>query len=368
MKKIIHGIFRISAIIFPVLAWYRVFIYYNKEYMPLFSFRDKIWAARKGFFLDTVLICKINRSNYKNYISNKYYRRLHPLNGELSKIIDNKLYLPYLLKDFPHVVPEYFFYIDRGNLIHLNKTNNHGLDIISLCKKKRKLVFKQCSSCGGVGFNLLEYHSEEFFLNRNPVSEIHLLKFVNSLHNYIITEYIYQHEKINNIYPDSLNTLRLLFVWDHEKCEYFIPSGYFRFGMNGNLVDNTSSGNGIAVYLNTDTGLLKNTAVIKENLGPRKNIYATVHPNSKIQISGTTVPNYQKIRAGVMEIMNSLSFLKYAGLDIAITDNGFKIIEINSLPTLLGDQVEKGFLTDKRMKHFFRIAEANMQDMPSYDL
>ena len=61
----------------------------------------------------------------------------------------------------------------------------------------------------------------------------------------------------------------------------------------------------------------------------------------------------------VLEVLNHLSFLKFVGLDIVITENGFKIIEINSLPTLLGLQIEEGVLRDDRLKRFFDAYKTN---------
>ena len=51
---------------------------------------------------------------------------------------------------------------------------------------------------------------------------------------------------------------------------------------------------------------------------------------------------------------NGIDFLKYCGIDVAITEGGFKIIEINSLPTLAANQQEGGFLKEPWMRKFFK--------------
>lgn len=51
--------------------------------------------------------------------------------------------------------------------------------------------------------------------------------------------------------------------------------------------------------------------------------------------------------------MNSVSFLKWVALDIAITDDGFKIIETNSYPDPAVAQHKRGFRNDSNFDYFF---------------
>lgn len=50
-----------------------------------------------------------------------------------------------------------------------------------------------------------------------------------------------------------------------------------------------------------------------------------------------------------------MPFLKYVGWDIAITDDGFKIIEANSLTSLGVLQRQGGYLDDPRLRRIFGI-------------
>jgi hypothetical protein len=76
-------------------------------------------SCKYGFFLETYNLLQIDNNNRTNYVSDKWYKFSHPLNGKFSAIIDNKLYLPYLLKDFEEYVPRYYYYIENGRLIDL---------------------------------------------------------------------------------------------------------------------------------------------------------------------------------------------------------------------------------------------------------
>ena len=67
------------------------------------------------------------------------------------------------------------------------------------------------------------------------------------------------------------------------------------------------------------------------------------------------VSSEDEIKHKVIEISNSLPFLKYVGWDIAITEDGFKIIEANSLTSLGILQRKGGYLDDPRLRKIFRI-------------
>ena len=53
--------------------------------------------------------------------------------------------------------------------------------------------------------------------------------------------------------------------------------------------------------------------------------------------------------------MNDNSYLRYIGFDVAITDDGFRIIEANGSSTPTVAQVRGGFLKDKRMRELFNL-------------
>ncbi|MBN2775599.1 MAG: hypothetical protein JXR31_15200, partial [Prolixibacteraceae bacterium] len=101
MSKIFRRLYQVLILLFPFVSWYRRFISAGRVNNYNLGLGVKLWALRKGFLLESIELCQINKTNYKNYLSDRYYRKLHPINGELTKIIDNKFYLPFLLKDFP---------------------------------------------------------------------------------------------------------------------------------------------------------------------------------------------------------------------------------------------------------------------------
>ncbi|HEY5592377.1 MAG TPA: sugar-transfer associated ATP-grasp domain-containing protein [Paludibacter sp.] len=340
--------------IYPELEWFREFRRANKETIQSQGIRKQIWAFRKGFYLETINLCGITNENAHEYLSDRAYLEFHPINNEYSKIIDNKLFLPFLLKDYPEIVPKYFYLIEKGRLINIDSKLSDKNELLLICKERFSLAIKPYSSTMGEGFYKLEWKNDQFLLNSKPIEEPELISFIKTLDGYIITEYIGQNKYAAEINQSSVNTIRIICVRDTLTKKFFIQSSNHRFGVEGKFVDNMGAkGGGIAAYIDISTGKIKNIACIKENGKLIKINKVIKHPDSKKQVTGLIIPNWSRTIEKVLEVMNHLSFLKYVGLDIVITENEFKVIEINSLPTLLGIQFEEGILKDDRMRRFF---------------
>jgi len=354
MKKLLRGFTKVLTLLIPDLEWLIIFRNENKKAIRKESIKDRFWAFRNGFYVETVKLCKINKNNVHEYLSDKSYLRLHPINREYSKIIDNKLYLPFLLKDYPELVPQYYYVIDRGRSIILDSNLSPSKDLLQLCKEKHILTLKPCSATMGEGFYRLEWRNDSFLLNNKQIEISELHSFIKSLDNYLVTEYICQHKYAAEINQDSVNTIRLICARDGINNQFFIPVSFHRFGTKGRFVDNIgANGGAIASYIDIPTGMIKDLGLIKEKGKVERIENIIKHPDSQMQISDTIIPHWSETIEKVLVLLNHLSFLKYMGMDIVITENGFKIFEMNSLPTLHGLQVEKGIFKAERLKLFF---------------
>lgn len=72
-----------------------------------------------GFYADTVEIDNINNDNYKDFISDRDYYHGHPYNGPYSAIIDNKLWMPFMLHNHAGHIPRSFFFKDINGFLSL---------------------------------------------------------------------------------------------------------------------------------------------------------------------------------------------------------------------------------------------------------
>ena len=316
------------------------------------------WNWKNGFFAETVEVCGINKSNYKDFLSNKQYKEGHPYNGAYSSILDNKLYLPLLLKDYPEVVPTYFFFKDKSGFLKLsgeNRGHRYFLaDFFELLHTEKRLCLKHTHSSIGVGFMLVQYENGEYRINNEVKSKETLSAIIENLDEYIVTAYVKQHEYASNICSTSCNSIRMLCAWDYSKKSFYLVRCFHRFGCNGNVVDNVGSGNGILVFVDPETGILQSKGAInikKSGDKPAENI---IHPDKNIPLTGLEIPKFNEIKNKVLEIANTMSYLRYVGFDIVVTKDGFKVLETNSLSSLDVTQQKIGFLKDERMKKIFK--------------
>ncbi|MFJ6679445.1 sugar-transfer associated ATP-grasp domain-containing protein [Microbacterium sp. NPDC091382] len=135
----------------------------------------------------------------------------------------------------------------------------------------------------------------------------------------VVDEFIVQHPQMSALYPDAVNTVRLITFLDTEDRVHLLAA-VLRIG-NGDVIDNFASGgmftmlddDGVAMYPGVD----KNSNVYRE------------HPVTHTPIVGFQVPEYSRVLDLVAALARRTPEAPYVGWDIAITPNGPVVIEGN---------------------------------------
>ena len=135
----------------------------------------------------------------------------------------------------------------------------------------------------------------------------------------IAEELISNHHQMAKMNPTSLNTLRVM-VKGGE-----LVGVIFRFGANGSLVDNASSG-GIYAEVDSDIG-----AVISCGMDYNGDVFIK-HPDTEVLIPGFQIPMWDSVVAYSKKAAEALPGIAVLGLDIAITESGPTLIEANARP------------------------------------
>ena len=138
----------------------------------------------------------------------------------------------------------------------------------------------------------------------------------------LLQERLTQHPKMAEIYPGSINTLRLVTVLSEGEIAPF--GAFVKFGTKGRRVDNWASG-GLAVGVNLETGKLLSTGVYR----PGKGGFAVSHPESGIHFEGFEIPFFRKAVEQATRLHRFFYGLVSIGWDIAITPKGPVFIEGN---------------------------------------
>ncbi len=135
----------------------------------------------------------------------------------------------------------------------------------------------------------------------------------------LLEQVLSQHDDLNAIYPDSVNTVRMITYRDPQD-ELHVIASVLRIG-NGAVIDNFASG-GMFTMLDDD-GVALYPGVDKQS-----NIYPQ-HPVTGAAIEGVRVPFYPEVVAMIADAAKRLPTVPYVGWDIAVTPNGPALIEAN---------------------------------------
>lgn len=140
--------------------------------------------------------------------------------------------------------------------------------------------------------------------------------------SFVMEECLENAPEISKINPTSLNTIRATTFID-KKGSLHILSIILRVGAPGAHVDNWGSG-GVGYNFDLTTGTCNCLGIDKKN-----NKYLS-HPGSNVKMVGFELPHYSELLEYVRSLTSVIPTAKYVGWDIAITPNGFDLVEMNS--------------------------------------
>jgi glutathione synthase/RimK-type ligase-like ATP-grasp enzyme len=181
-----------------------------------------------------------------------------------------------------------------------------------------QVIVKPIDGGGGHGIVLLTKENGTLYV-RKKGSRLPLkswqLKYPS-----VVQEYIRQHEKLSQ-FSRSTNTVRIVTLLQ-KSGEVLIVGALIRFGVGDAFLDNTSQG-GVSVGINVEDGSLKEIGQDSDCRQYR------VHPTSLIEFKAFVIPKWSEVVALAKEVQTKLSYCKLLGQDIAVTDKGPMLIEIN---------------------------------------
>lgn len=143
---------------------------------------------------------------------------------------------------------------------------------------------------------------------------------------FLVEEYIHQHQVMADFNPSSVNTLRL-FTIVNENFEIEIIDAIVRMGASTACVDNACAG-GLFAEVDIDSGVVVN----KANTYTIDGHLYLFHPLTNCKIPGVQIPSWEKVCEMAISVAKELiaDGRKYVASDIAIMENGEpELIEVN---------------------------------------
>lgn len=313
--------------------------------MDIKAMKDTIKKVQKenkkskiSILLDMQKCARLYGAGYSDYYLLEFYKKSDKeRNTYITRGRNAKLYEKYCDMDYLH----FFMNKDEFNTrfdkylkrdwIKVNNTEKEK--IIEFLNKHSVFMAKPIDNFGGVGIEKIKTADYESF---DKLYEY--LTRENA--NYELEEIITQHSKVSELYPDSINTIRVITIvtTKDDKPYISIPKeerknvelkchviyACCRIG-NGGCIDNFTSG-GMVTPVDEKTGIIKFPAMDK-----KKNVYE-IHPVTGCKIQGFQFPYWKEI----LDICEKASFeipeVGYIGWDVAVTPEGPVFVEGNELP------------------------------------
>ena len=173
------------------------------------------------------------------------------------------------------------------------------------------------------------YGVEAIYLNADTMKKTY--ERLASYPEGVVEAFIKQHPEMCSLSPTSVNSLR--FVTFSSNSVPVTPDGKMvdiaysivRFGRAGAIVDNLHSG-GMVANVDLETGCLATDGA------DRNGRLWIKHPDTGVTIKGFKVPYFEEARAMVLDAIATRKVEGYIGWDIAISEDGPMLLEVNDRP------------------------------------
>ncbi len=199
--------------------------------------------------------------------------------------------------------------------------SNNRSEFLEFAKRHPRSIVKPTNKSCGYGVKIIDTSVQ-------PPKE----QFVSLVKSgkYLCEELVTQHPVTEKLNPTSLNTVRIVTILDDTCVRLFYP--FLRVGRYGSIVDNGGAG-GIIIPIDPETGKLNRVG--RDELGR----YYNEHPDSHISFGDILLPMWQD----AVQLAETLARIRpqnrCVGWDIAVTPDGWIMIEANLRGQFIGQQM-----------------------------
>ncbi|TFV69940.1 hypothetical protein E4P39_20575 [Blastococcus sp. CT_GayMR19] len=202
--------------------------------------------------------------------------------------------------------------------------------------KQTAVVLKPTTGRGGTGVRIVSPAEVEAMVPR----------FGTAL---LVQERVTQHPALLRINPLALNTLRVLAVRPPTGPVLAVATHKWGTTRSG-AVDNVSAG-GLESVVDLATGRLGPAIRLTQD---GRRVEFDRHPDTDAQITGVLVPHWSAVRDLTLNLMESFPELEHVGWDLAVSDQGPRVIEGNGTrPAVPAMQVHGSFLDDPALRDYY---------------
>lgn len=316
---------------------YEMHIISNNKFGFELTKEEKDFCKKTGFTYSEYGVYRANSDDISKYITSldSYLPRENGNNGDLIIVSDNKLLFPYVFGNYFKVAQNYALII-QGNIVPLNDSGLNK-DTIFDFVKRFDLIAKPYSGSDGKGIYKFSYNSIEdsFCVNDKLKTKEDILQEILKLNKYIIQDKLVQHPFFSELYPNSLNTLRIISARTNECYEHEILCAVQRIGSDKSAPADNFSKDGFSAKINVDTGELSKATGPKTIDNNGRRLFYSKHPNTGGQIEGRIIPYWDEIKQKIKDFTRKFPMYNYIAWDLCVNDKDeVMVIETNMKSSL----------------------------------
>ncbi|MCQ2285515.1 MAG: hypothetical protein MJZ76_01405 [Bacteroidales bacterium] len=274
---------------------------------------------------------KTFRDHFLGVHEQRYYLQL--LNPEKYYIISRNKYLSHKVLESAGVKMATLFchYQPQGSPCPNEETVHNLVEVLAILKKQSvsSCVIKATESSHGDNVFVVDeitYDEADATLHLASGEKIALSKILDQT-AMIFEEKIAQTQQIKAFNPTSVNTLRFMTaLYPDGKAK--LITAFIKMGRAGKTVDNAGDGGNVDARIHPDTGQLY--GAIRYD-GIRNITPITEHPDSHLKFEDTFIENWTQIKEKVLRFQEAFPYAKVSGWDIALTEKGPIVVEVNDM-------------------------------------
>jgi len=292
-----------------------------------------LWLIRFGEINDNYYLYgfeqKMSKKRWKDYlpyisfknIRNRYNRRkqIGEYHADYTVILKDKFLFNRMLVSLGFPTPKVIALCSEGTLHWLDSRRTAEPEEITELEGKRvfcKSILGECAD----GVFPLRIKNGKIYLHGEETDIKEILERTDG--SFILQEEIIQHPEMSRLFPNSVNSMRIISF--HRKTEPEILYALLRTGTGENTSDNWAVG-GLLGMIDMETGKLDNKFLYKPGFGTSR----TEHPDTGVVFADFRIPFLDRAMDMARELHSYLYGVKSIGWDVAISEEGPVFIEGN---------------------------------------
>ena len=274
----------------------------------------------------------------KSFIPQKaYLRYAKDKEPRYHILIDDKILFHNIMRTHGLPVPERYFVFQNNVFIKDGiEISDTEVNRILKCVQDERIFIKRYRGGAASGISIATRKEDGLYTEEGDKLCAAMIRNKYNSSNYIFEKQLVQDSVLAKLNPDTVNTCRVL------TYKQRVISCSIRVGRAGAFVDNAAKG-GIVLSLDMEKGRIEEYGLKEYDL---TKYYE--HPDTKIKFKDYEVPMWSAIKELVEKTIKTLPYYNSVGFDVATTNNGPVIIEINTGTGVYASQMGKKFgIADK---------------------